>query len=379
MNGLHFFYVLNLVEHRENRRLLEEQLACQFPEPDSTAPEALEDPPKPVVRLLKGPDAWSAPADCLIVDGPGFKRWEQEILDKKASDHPLFLPVLLVLQDKEIGLADKGLWRSVDEILCTPLRRVELSARLAVLLQARRLSRELDLRNQELKTFLYLLAHDLKAPMRAVVGFSELLEEDPHGCMPSQTLDLLQRIRRCSSEMTAMMDEVLQLIRLDSGSHHMGPVNMAQVMDEVRSRLREDMERREATVHEPSHWPTVLGSKPLLVSAFQNILSNALKYTAPGIRPEITVQWEELSWGYRFHVIDNGIGMDEDKIPLIFKPFTRLHSSEEYPGIGLGLTAVKRIADLLHGRIHVQSQRGRGSRFLVDLMRNTHVENPSCG
>lgn len=379
MNGLDFFYLINLMEHRENRKLLNEQLCAQFPEPDPTAPEIFDAPSKPVIRFLNGQDAWDAPADCIIVDAPGFQRWEQEILDKKASDQPLFLPVLLVLQDKEIGFADKGLWRSVDEILCAPIRRVELNARIAVLLRARRQSKELNFRNQELKTFLYLMAHDLRAPMRAVVGFSELLEEDPHAGMPSQTLDLLQRIRRCSTQMTTMMDEVLQLVRLDGQSHLVGSVDMAQVMDEVRSHLGEEMERREATVHEPSYWPTVLGSKALLVSAFQNILSNALKYTAPGIRPEVTLSWEELPWGYRFHVIDNGIGMDEDKIPLIFKPFTRLHSSEEYPGIGLGLTAVKRTVELLHGRVRVQSQRGRGTRFIVDLMRNAHVENPSCG
>ncbi len=377
MTGLYFFYILNLLEHRENRKLVAEHLCTQFPEPDPTSLEAF-DAFKPILRLVDGDDGWKAPVDGIIVDGPGFRRWEQEILDKKASDHPLFLPVLLVLQEREIGLADKGLWRSVDEILWTPMRRVELNARIAVLLRARQLSRELDLRNQELRTFLYLLAHDLKAPMRAVVGFSELLEEDPHGCMPSQTLEMLQRIRRCSLDMTAMVDEVLNLMRLETASSLLGPVDMAEVMDEVRSRLQDETKRRHATIHGPSQWPNVLGSKPLLVSVFQNILSNALKYTAPGIRPEIRLDWEEISWGYRFFVMDNGIGIPQDKIPLIFKPFTRLHGTEEYPGIGLGLTAVKRIMDLLHGRIHVQSQVGQGTCFVLELMRDAHVENPHC-
>lgn len=378
MNGVDLVTVLNVIEHRENRKLVSEQLAAQFPEPD---PECSPSPDRttPVVRMLNGGVFWDAPVDFIIADGPGLRRWEREILDKKAADCPLFLPVLLITQDKDLGLASKGLWRCVDEILLTPIRRLELSARTAVLIRARRLSRELDRKNQELKTFLYLLAHDLRAPMRAVIGFSELLEEDPSGCIPPETLEMLQRIRRSSQEMTAMIDEVLRLVRLESHSPFLGPVPMAEVMDEVRLRLRDEAERRRATIHEPEGWPVVLGTKPLLVSAFQNILSNALKYTAPGVAPEITLRWEELPWGFRFRVIDNGIGIPEEKIPLIFQPFKRLHGSEEYAGIGLGLTAVKRVVDLLHGRIRVQSQVGRGSCFLVDLMRGDDEENPSRG
>ncbi len=378
MNGLDLVTVLNVIEHKENRKLVSEQLAAQFPEPDPDSSPSL-DRATPVVRLLNGGSFWDAPVDFIIADGPGLRRWEREILDKKAAEHPVFLPVLLIAQDRDLGLATKGLWCCVDEILLMPIRRLELSARSAVLIRARRLSRELDRKNQELKTFLYLLAHDLRAPVRAVIGFSELLEEDPHGSIPSESLEMLQRIRRSSQEMSAMMDEVLHIVRLESLSPFLGPVAMADVMDEVRLRLRDDAERRRATIHEPSHWPVVLGSKPLLVSAFQNILSNALKYTAPGVAPEITLRWEELPWGFRFRVIDNGIGIPEEKIPFIFQPFKRLHGSEEYPGIGLGLTAVKRVVDLLHGRIRVQSQLGRGTCFVVELMRGNHVENPSRG
>ena len=374
MNGNDIFLILNLVQHRENKRLLDEHLAAPFAAPDLEQTDIL-DLCKPSLRLLSDVESWDAPLDCILTDAPGLRRYEHHIVAKKAEERPLFLPVLLVLQDQESGLATGGLWRTVDEILYAPVRRLELSARMAVLIRSRRLSRELNQKNQELKTFLYLLAHDLRAPMRAVTGFSELLEEDYSEGMPSTTLDLLQRIRRSSEEMAALMDEVLRLVRLESLSPVMGPVPIADVMEDVRLRLDAELAQRRATIHAPPDWPTVLGSKPLLVSIFHNILSNALKYTAPGVSPEITLRWEALPWGFRLHVIDNGIGIPEDKIPLIFRPFTRLHGSEEYPGMGLGLTAVKRIVDLLHGRIHVRSQVGQGTVFTVDFMRCDHVEN----
>ncbi|MEJ5364078.1 MAG: hybrid sensor histidine kinase/response regulator [Desulfosoma sp.] len=377
MNGCDLITVLNAIEHKENRKLVSEHLAAQFQAFDAKACVGPQEEEGPLLRVLNDGTSWDAPLDLVIVDGLGLRRWEREILATKEAERPRFLPILFIAQDKDLGLATKNLWQAVDEVVCTPIRKVELNARVAVLVRARLLSKVLDRKNHELKTFLYLMAHDLRAPLRAITGFSELLQEEREKELPRDVIDLLAKIRRSSTDMVELMEAVLRIVRLEKISPFLGPVDMAEVMAEVLDRLRDERVRRRAHVTGPDDWPTVLGAKPLLVSLFQNILSNALKYTAPGTPPRITLSWQAFPWGYRFSVTDNGIGIPEEKIPEIFKPFRRLHGSEEYPGIGLGLTAVKRVVDMLHGRILVRSRVGAGTTFLVDLMRYDHVENPA--
>jgi light-regulated signal transduction histidine kinase (bacteriophytochrome) len=152
-------------------------------------------------------------------------------------------------------------------------------------------------------------------------------------------------------------------------------VDVRQVLERVLHDLQLEIADTDAKIHLPNVLPTVMYPAVRLTQIFSNLLSNALKFTTPGTTPEVTIGCEEQERHYRFTVGDNGIGIAPEHFGRIFEIFKRLHTREEFPGTGAGLTIVKKIVESHGGQVGVESTPGVGSTFWFTIPK---TEGPSC-
>ena len=226
---------------------------------------------------------------------------------------------------------------------------------------------ELKERIRDLDTLCYSIAHDLKAPLRAVEGFGQLLQEDHGPAIGADGQSYIDRMLVGTRRMDALIDGLLQYGTLTHRDLEIGPVDLEGVWREVLSDgLKHDAQQRGASLQRLEALPMVLGHALVLRTALHNLISNALKYG----RPEgamVTVRAETSGSEVILYVEDNGIGIAPEHQAKIFGLFERLHSQEDYEGTGLGLAMVKRGIERLGGRITVRSQPGLGSVFAIHL------------
>jgi PAS domain S-box-containing protein len=225
---------------------------------------------------------------------------------------------------------------------------------------------------RELDAFASTVAHDLRAPLRIMKGFSEMLIEDYSG----KTLDLAgqeyaRKIDRASLRMSVLVEDLLAYSRLSREEVPITTVDLEDAANEVLQDMAEELRavRAEVLVRKPL--PRVLGDGVLLARVLANLLGNAVKFVAPGTLPRVTLraQREGDEW-IRLWVEDNGIGIEARHLERIFGVFERLHSQEVYPGTGLGLAIVRRAVERMGGGgVGAESTPGRGSRFWIRLRR----------
>jgi light-regulated signal transduction histidine kinase (bacteriophytochrome) len=150
---------------------------------------------------------------------------------------------------------------------------------------------------------------------------------------------------------------------------------MNQLIKLVGETLEADITRTGAIIHTQEALPEIFGDKTLLLSLFQNLLTNAMKYQQPGVRPEITINYELRDGVHQFSVKDNGIGIPEEYQQRIFIAFKRLHGKESiYEGTGLGLAICKKIIEIHNGEIWIKSTVGQGSTFFFTLRSGTNEQ-----
>jgi light-regulated signal transduction histidine kinase (bacteriophytochrome) len=215
---------------------------------------------------------------------------------------------------------------------------------------------------QEMEDFAYSASHDLQAPLRTFEGYARWLLEDYGEALGDTGRQLCEEIIADALHMKKLLDGLLEYSRI--GRLHTEPVAVPvrKVITQALHDLQLEILDREATIQIPDALPTVFYPEVRLTQIFSNLLSNALKFT--GTRaPVITIGCEELARHYRFSVRDNGIGIAAEHFGRIFEIFKRLHTREEYPGTGVGLTIVKKIVEAHGGQIGVESTPGEGSTF----------------
>jgi len=242
--------------------------------------------------------------------------------------------------------------------------------RLNETLEQRVTARTVQLREaiEELDTFAYSVSHDLRAPLRAMRGFSQVLLEDFSGrSLDYDGQSYVNRISEAALRMDLLIQDLLHYSRLSRSQIRLEPVDLRTIVQSVLTSLEREIDTRGAqiTVEEPI--PDLLGDKILLVQVLTNLLSNALKFTAPGVRPVVRIRAERRGKAVRLWVIDSGIGIALEHQERIFKIFERLNSAADYPGTGIGLALVRKAADRMGGSVGVESDLGRGSRFWIEL------------
>lgn len=219
----------------------------------------------------------------------------------------------------------------------------------------------------ELEAFVYSVSHDLRAPLRAISGLSQVLSEDCRDQLPPASLDLLGRIRAGALRMGAIIDDLLLLSRIGSAELASTTVDLATPTREILADLASASPDRhvETLVSEEI---TVRGDARLLRLMLENLLGNAWKFTAATPEARIEVSSRLVRDGVRdICVRDNGIGFDMAHVAKLFRPFQRLHIEAVYPGTGIGLAIVARIARRHGGTVRAEGVEGAGASFHVCL------------
>ena len=228
-------------------------------------------------------------------------------------------------------------------------------------------TQELQEANAELESFSYSVAHDLRAPLRAVQGLTQALMEDYAHELDETGHDYGRRIVGAVQRMDRLIQDLLAYAKLSRSEPSRSPVSLAAVVREVLAQQEPEIAAREATIEVADPLPDVVGHHATLIQVVGNLVSNALKFVAPGTRPHVVVRTAAAEGRVELCVEDNGIGIEPRHLARIFRIFERLHGVEAYPGTGIGLAIVRKGTERLGGSTSVESEPGRGSRFSVVL------------
>jgi PAS domain S-box-containing protein len=228
-------------------------------------------------------------------------------------------------------------------------------------------TRELQEANDALEAFAYSASHDLRTPLRNVQSLTQALEEDYADRLDAGGKDFCRRIRAAVHKMDTLINGLLTYSRLSRADLPLGRVDLGSVLAEVQSGLAEVLRVSQARVTVEAPLPVVYGHRLTLVQVVTNLLANAVKFVALGVRPQVRVWAEGRGQFVRLWLEDNGIGIAPEHRGRIFKVFERLHGEESYPGTGIGLAIVRKGVERTGGRVGVESEFGRGSRFWIDL------------
>ena len=233
--------------------------------------------------------------------------------------------------------------------------------------RVRERTQELEQANEALEAFGYSVSHDLRAPLRTMQGFAQALLEDYGEALGPEARDYAMRITRGAQRMDAIILDLLAYSRLSRTELVLHPVDLQSVLRDVADQLATPLQESSAMLEVEAGLPLAVGHRGTLVQIFSNLVSNALKFVAPGVAPIIRVSAERRDDRVRVFVTDNGIGIEPEHQARIFRVFERLHGSEAYPGTGIGLAIVKRGAERLGGSVGVEAVPHQGSCFWVEL------------
>ena len=228
-------------------------------------------------------------------------------------------------------------------------------------------TRELSEVNAELEGYVHSVSHDLRAPLRAVRGFGNLLIEEVGNRLQPTEREYLQRMVSASQRMDALMRDLLAYSRLAREDVAVRALDTRLVLREAQDMIQGELDERKAALEIVEPLLPVVGHHSTLVQAAANLLSNAAKFVAPGVTPRVRVRTERSGRLVRVWVEDNGIGIAPADQERIFRVFERLNGMGAYPGTGIGLAIVRRAMDRMGGAAGVVSQPGEGSRFWIDL------------
>jgi two-component system, NtrC family, sensor kinase len=225
---------------------------------------------------------------------------------------------------------------------------------------------ELQRKNEELEAFSYSVAHDLRAPLRGIDGFSEALLQDYGGLLDPQATHYLTRVRAHAERMRELIDDLLQLSRVGRADLSRGRVNLSEIATQVLADLRRSDPAR-TVLERVEEGLTTDADSHLMRVAFENLLGNAWKFTAKVANAEIQVGAAHGDRGPSFFVRDNGAGFNMEYSEKLFRPFSRLHRERDFPGTGIGLATVYRVIDRHGGRVWAEAEVGRGATFYFTI------------
>lgn len=243
----------------------------------------------------------------------------------------------------------------------------------------RQLVDELRHANEGLEQFARIAAHDLREPLNTISQFGGLIEEDFGAQLPPEALRYFELMRKASARMKAMLDDVLQFVRLErTPALARDVVPLDRVFADLRVLLHARMTLTGAVVAIEEPLPSVLGQASLVELMFRHLMINAMLYTAPGIQPRIEVKAERIVELVVVTIADNGVGIPSSELERVFVPFHRLQSWRQAEDSGLGLAICRRIAAALGGRVWAESDGGRGNRLHVALQAAPMAASPAA-
>jgi len=224
-------------------------------------------------------------------------------------------------------------------------------------------SARLEAANSELEMLCHAVSHDLRAPLRAVDGFTRMLLQRCEGRLNAEELRLLHVVRTNASTMNRLIDDIVHFAKLSRDGMRIVDVDMGDLVSQAWSEAAPEFAGRMRV----QSLPATRGDRALLKQAWVHLLSNAAKFSAPAAAPVIIVSGERQGDERVYTVRDNGVGFDMNYSEKLYKAFQRLHGANEFPGNGIGLASVARIVKRHGGRVGAESHPGHGATFWFSL------------
>jgi signal transduction histidine kinase len=298
------------------------------------------------------------------LDGFGLLR------ELRADARTRTVPVILLSARAGEESTVEGLDAGADDYLAKPFSAPELLARVRTHLDLARARREwaqqLEQANQELESFSYSVSHDLRAPLRAIDGFSKMLLDEYGEKLDQQGCRYLDRVRAGIQKMSVLINDLLDLSRMSQVALRKESLNLTELARAAVADLQEREPARKVTV-EIADGLSALGDTRLITIVLVNLLGNAWKYTAKQPEARIMLGQENKGNEKVYFVRDNGAGFDMAYADKLFAPFQRMHRDSEFEGTGIGLATVQRIISRLGGRVWAEAAVDTGATFFFTL------------
>jgi len=222
---------------------------------------------------------------------------------------------------------------------------------------------------QSLEGLLYHVAHDLRAPLRAMQGFTTIMRTQRASLSPKEMEEYEDRVANAAIRMDRLIKDLLHYGQMAQRAASLGPVNPEKCIEVVLAGLSAVIRTSRAEVKVEGPMPDVICDRAILIEVLDEFLSNALKFVAPGVTPRLRIYSSSTEGRVRLCVLDNGIGIPPDYRDRVFRMFERLDQSHPQGGTGIGLAIAAKGVERMKGLIGVDSQAGKGSCFWIDLPR----------
>ena len=288
--------------------------------------------------------------ETLVRDITNLKRTEKEI--RKRLDNERELTEELSSANEELQAISEEVQTSNDELKHAQTNLSKLVS-------------ELKMSNKELEQFAYVASHDLQEPLRMITSFTQLLEKRYKGQLDADADDYMGFVVDGAHRMKELIDDLLEFSRLNTDVREFELVIMEIALEDVLRNLKPTIKENKAQISH-DYLPNIIGDHVQIIQLLQNLIGNAIKFKG-NTPPEIHISAQDQSNQWLFSVNDKGIGIDKNHQKQIFSIFKRLHTREEYPGTGIGLSISKRIVEGHGGQIWIESELGRGSTFYFTI------------
>ncbi len=224
--------------------------------------------------------------------------------------------------------------------------------------------------NEALENFAYMASHDLQAPLRTVISFTQMLKRSIEP-MSDQQEEYVDFIVNASQNMQQLIRDLLVYSKVDADKNTaITKLNVENMVKTIISELKVNIEEKSAILEVAGLPTNIQGNPTRLRQLFQNLISNALKFVKSDVQPKITISAEEQESHWKFYINDNGIGIKPEYQSKIFQLFQRLHTKEEYEGTGIGLAMCQKIVEQHEGNIGIESEFGKGSTFYFTIQKD---------
>ena len=289
-----------------------------------------------------------------------FREWIAKVGFGACWSVPILSPSNIVLGTLAIYHRDKRKPNDEERELMLALADVA-----ALAMEHANFVQKLKQSNTELEQFAYVASHDLREPLRMVHSFCGLLKERYAGRFDTKADQYLHYAMDGATRMKLLIDHLLSYSRLGEHSAHLTAMSLTDSLDRAICNLQTKIEETKAEI-EIGQLPWVIGDATRLTQLFQNLLDNAIKFRRE-LTPRISIHARPLGKNWEITVQDNGLGIEPQYYQRVFEIFQRLHSREEYPGVGMGMAICKRIVEGHGGAIWLDSQLGKGTAVRFTL------------
>ena len=299
--------------------------------------------------------------DLQILQLPGQRQFQSELCAPIAMAGGVFGAVAIYSQRKQEWTDDQfrlAQWLAAQCSHILDTMRVQMDLKQTV--------EELTRSNRDLEQFAYVASHDLQEPLRMVTTYMQRFEEKYKGQLDERGEQYLKFAVEGAGRMHQLVQDLLAYSRVSRAGRGLQAVSAEKAVDAALSNLKTAIQESGARINRQA-LPAVQGDAAQLAQLFQNLIGNAIKFCDPGRPPEVQIGYRAQDGRYDFFVRDNGIGIAPEHSERVFQIFQRLHTREQYPGTGIGLSICRKIVERHGGKIWVESEEGKGTTFWFSL------------